>query len=256
MYKISNFLNANAISSNEFVKINNEVYKIKKINKTQEDMIYNNFDEITDDMSLFLPTMYSVLFYDGLDSIKEKLINTFGDELDLKEAELKLANVIFRYIADRGCMLVGSKERNISEGIDDVKSFLLSGNFNQLYPFIRVLQEKGYKTIDIRQMSSYDIIRVCFEEVIFSDNINLIKYLIKFIDVSIKDKIIELLELYKTYNPSKENDINEILSEFNFNKEKEKTKEPLKTSIKIIDNNGNETSVEEVNKIMSHILNN
>lgn len=256
MYKISDFLNANSILASDFVNINNEIYKIKKLNKIQEDMIYNHFEEIVDNMNLFVPTMYSLIYYKDIDELKDKLINTFKDSNNnIKELELKLAKTIFKYVADRGCMLQGSIESGIVDAISTVDKSLRSSNFLQLYSFIRILQERNYKFLDIKNMSSFDIIKTAIEEVIFSDNIELLKYLINNLKLDNKNNedVIKLLELYSLFHPSKSNIIEEIVSELTFTKQKNK---PLKATAIITDENGNQIDLNEVDKAMSFINNN
>ena len=126
MYKLSEFVGAFEYPYN-VININGENYKIRKINKKQETLLFNNFDDIQKDLSKFVPTMYSLII-GGKQELIEKFKKSFGDKLshiktsNIKEVlEVVSAKYIFEYLCREAGIIEGSFTDKCEEVLAKIK---------------------------------------------------------------------------------------------------------------------------------------
>ena len=184
MYLTSEFVGAFEYPYN-LINISGETFKIRKINKKQETMLFNSFDEISKDLKTFIPTMYGVLI-----GSKEELIAKFKKAFSKNLSHIKasekefidiLETVASKYIFEYLCKEAGLTQgsfidkceeviKKIQEEVDNTSTYLYK-------PFFEVLTERGYRMKEIFEMPGEVIIETSFKEIIFSRNANLLVYL-------------------------------------------------------------------------------
>lgn len=182
MYKLSEFVGAFEYPYN-VINISGENYKIRKINKKQETMLFNSFEDIQKDLSKFVPTMYSLMIGSKQELI-EKFKKSFGDKLthiktnSIEEVlELVSAKHIFEYLCKEAGITEGSFIDKCEEVLGKIKVEVNNSSTFLFKPFIEVLTNRGYKIKEIFEMPSETIIDISFKEIVFSKDANLLVYL-------------------------------------------------------------------------------
>lgn len=182
MYKLSEFVGAFEYPYN-VINISGENYKVRKINKKQETMLFNSFNDIQKDLKKFIPTMYSLIIGNKQELI-EKFKKSFGDKLthiktdSIEEVlETVASKYIFEYLCDEAGISEGSFVKKCEEVLSKVKDEMDNSATFLFKPFIEVLTNRGYKIKEIFEMPGETIIEISFKEIMFSKDANLLVYL-------------------------------------------------------------------------------